>query len=150
MKSCYILAIFLLFAFFNCSHRESKNVVAEIKGLKIYKSQVDSIFASTSQSKENIRTFIKTKFDNQAMFCEAKRLRMHKREETSRAINAIENYHIYKSYTDHIIRRNWGFSDDEIKAYYEKNKGFFKLNDTLYKSRDAAKTEILESLCVKD
>ncbi|MFH0919314.1 MAG: peptidyl-prolyl cis-trans isomerase [Fibrobacterota bacterium] len=114
--------------FTQCGPRRGP-LVAKIKGLKIYQSELDTLFPDLKDKErrtEKLRELIQRRIDEQALYDEAVR-RGYSRLPEERAV--LKNILMIESatyYEEEILKKNWGFSEKRVQQAYRDNRETFK------------------------
>jgi TolA-binding protein len=120
-------------------------VVAKVKGLKVYQSELDTLFPEVRDSVariERLKEHLRTLLDGQVFYNKALNMGFH-RTDTNKAIlkniDIIEasNYYYYE-----VIQKNWGFLPKDVVSRYQKEKtGFLKQSPLIKDSANPTESE---------
>jgi hypothetical protein len=100
-------------------------VIAKVKGLKIYQADLDSLFGSIKDEKDRvkkIKNHIKEKVDEQVLYNQALRMGFHRNDTNKAILNNIQIIETANWYISEVLKKNWGFLEKEVVKKYNADR----------------------------
>ncbi|MFP4522786.1 MAG: hypothetical protein ACLFQK_11640, partial [Fibrobacterota bacterium] len=121
-----------------------EDLVARARGLKIYKSELDSAVGNTGDSvaiKNKKTSFVLTSINRQVHYLAGKSIKLHRDPDLRDFIEYYSDRMIAEDYRRKVVDVNCGFTETELMDFYRKNREKY-----LYKSEDTSASGKSDSL----
>ncbi|OGS36925.1 MAG: hypothetical protein A2293_11940 [Elusimicrobia bacterium RIFOXYB2_FULL_49_7] len=113
-------------------------VVAKIKGLKITRAEIDSVFGVAPDKQPDaakVKGYLKEKLDQQALYLQALKMDFHKQLENKAILRNIQMIESANYFSSEVLRKNWGFTEKEVLNRYRQDKGLYRKTEPAKKDK---------------